>query len=284
MARSALNFFSLLAFTAGLLACSEPTPGLGNQQADAGTANGTDEGGPDAQTVASPDAGSDAGRPARDGGPTPDAGAPDLGPPVRTIETSALIPPRDLESLVLLPNFEPNALNGSWLALPLSTAAVAPTFDRRFWSDAPTRRPEVAILPGTDTYAPGAGLYGFGVSPGTDVEGEIWLALEDPEESDWAALTSGLIVYAQALGPALVIFEGRPEEERETLGRTWRPFGARAGVPIFGHFVIGVQNEGPGSVWINGPRVMSVSAEGARVPPPSPLPPSWQPVLHRLPQ
>jgi len=262
VARSTLNFFPSLLLLAGALGCSDSSDELSGGPIDAGLADSSERF--DAQLEPT-DAATNGGRPdaaATDGAPEVDAGPADLGPPARTLEQAAIVPERDRESLLLLPGFESNALNGSWLALPLSAAVAAPTFDRRFWSNAPTARPEVAILPGTDDYPPGAGLYGFGVSPGTDVEGEIWLGLEEPEEADWAALTTGLIVYAQALGPAIVFFEGRPEDEVEALGRIWRPFGGRAGVPVFGHIVIGVQNEGASEVWINGPRAASVSDDG----------------------
>lgn len=279
MARSTLNFIFGLAVV--LVACTETSDELPAGAADAGSPDGASDLGRDAESSAPADA---AVSVESDGGPNPDGSAGDVGAPIRTVELADLVPERDRENLLLLPGFEADALNGSWLALPLSAATTGPGVDRRFWSNAPTPRPEVAVLPGTEAYPPGAGLYGFGVSPGTDVEGEIWLGLGDPEDADWEALTAGLIVYAQGIGPAIVLFEGRPEEDIEALGRTWRPFGGRAGVPVFGHLVIGVQNEGAEEVWVNGPRVASAPADGTRTAPPAPLPPAWRTVLRQWPR
>ena len=234
----------------------------------------------DAGTVAGPadaeDAPSDASAPTDVGSPRDGGQSVDFGPPIRTVESAPLIPSGDRESLVLLPGFERDALNGSWLALPLTAANALPPWSTRWESDAPTERLEVAVVPGTDAYSPGAGLYGFGVSVSGALDGEIWLGVSSPERFD--ELVAGLIVYVEGQGPSIAFFEADEASEVEGAGRTWRRFQGSTGLAVQGRFVIGVQNESPEAVWVTAPRVYDAQPTTRTATPPRPLleEPRWR--------
>lgn len=242
MARAVMISVTLVASLLG--ACSDEARGL----------DGTDG-------AVAVDAG--LGRPDTGDAP-PDAGLDDGGVrPSRSIVQVDLLTPDQIANRLLLPDFETRVVNGGWLALPLQPfPGGQPAWERRIEVDVPGARPEVAVLPGTDDFAGGAGLYGFGVAAGADLEGEVWLGLPpqvSPER--WAELVTGLIAYVEGLGPAIVFFE--PDEGAPVVvgGRTWRRFSGRADARLEGRVTFGVQNLGAEPVAINAPMLRTARQE-----------------------